>query len=188
MTARIFSLANPQFEIPETCGLQFSWASLDGEIGLQVAFQEQFLCFYRYLYENLQSTPKTDPNQGPYKLSLSLRAGALKIYILAACSIIEGVLAELAAMRDLGDQEELHRLSFGRLLQKFERERAVLDEFQPIWGHLKLLKKYRNFVHLGNAAKSEQAYWRDILDQEANLLDACDESIRWLSDKCCASR
>ena len=184
MPPRIFSLANQTFDVPAAGGLQFGWAELPNDIGVQIAFQQQFLEFFRFLYSNLQSVPEQNPNLAPMQLSLSLRAGALKTYVLAAVSIMEGAIAEMAADRQLGAREVLHRYPFGRLLGVLGDSAPVRQEFDPIWGRLQLLKQYRNFVHLGNAAQNPQAYWQDVLNNEAALLEACDTVIQWLSAKC----
>jgi hypothetical protein len=184
MPTRIFSLANGEFQVPAAGGLEFGWAALEPEIRSQIAFQEQFLRFLRHLYQNLQSVPIENPHWNPTPLSLSLKAGALKTYILAAVSIIEGALAELATIRGLGEREALHRKAFGSLLRSVEGNAALRAEFDPIWNHLVLLKRYRNFVHLGNAASAAEAYWQDVLNNEAPLLAACDTTIQWLSEKC----
>jgi hypothetical protein len=39
-------------------------------------------------------------------------------------------------------------------------------------------------VHLANAAANKDAYWKDILERESDLLNACDKVISWLSRKC----
>ncbi len=184
MPTRIFSLANGEFQVPAAGALEFGWVALESDIRSQLAFQEQFLLFFRHLYQNLQSVPIENPHWNPIPLSLSLKAGALKTYVLAAVAIIEGALAELAAIRGLGEREMLHRKTFGSLLRGVEESAALRAEFEPIWIHLVLLKRYRNFVHLGNAANAAEAYWQDVLNNEAQLLAACDVTIQWLSEKC----
>ena len=182
--ARIFSLRNEVFEVPVAMGLHFGWAGIDHEVGSQIAFQEQFLSFYRFLYENIQSVPQENPHFAPRPISLSLRAGALKAYVLTATSIIEGALAELLANRGVQNREALHRRTFGQLLGIIERNEQLLESFNEIWEQLVLIKRYRNFVHLGNAAHDQNAYWQDLLEQEGNLLAACDATIEWLSQEC----
>jgi hypothetical protein len=177
-----FSLKETDFEVPAVGVLIFGWAGLDdSEIMSQLCFQQQFLSFFRYLIMNLQSTPQERPNLQPQPLSLSLRAGALKAYVQSAVSIIEGALAELGVIRGLGERDFLHRKTFGALLDLWK---GASEELVPIWKQLQLLKTYRNFVHLGNAAANADSYWKDLLNRESDLLGACDEVILWLSSKC----
>jgi hypothetical protein len=178
-----FSLSNPDFEVPPASVFVFSWGGLaDNEIVRQLSFQSQFLSFFRYLIENLQSTPTEHPNWRPWSLGLSLRAGALKVYVQSAVSIIEGALAELGARRGYGKGATLHKKTYGALL-KLWKDRSE-EEISPVWAQLQLLKEYRNFVHLGNAAGSEGANWKAILGRETDLFKACDDVISWLSSKC----
>lgn len=184
MPTRIFSLADGEFQIPAAGGLEFGWAALESDIRSQIAFQQQFLLFFRFLYQNLQSVPSENPHWNPIPLALSLKAGALKTYVMAAVAIIEGALAELGSRRGLGTREVLHRKPFGALLNIVEKSAALRAELDPVWDHLALLKQYRNFIHLGNAANAPEAYWQDVLNNEAALLAACDTTIQWLSEKC----
>ena len=184
MARRVFSLRNPHFEIPAQATLAAGWPTLQFEIREQIAYQEQFLKFFRHLFENLQSVPEERPNWNPWGISLSLRAGAIKVYVLGAVSIIEGALAELAVTRGLGTREALHKRSFGQLLEIAERVPSVRAELEPIWTSLRFLKKYRNFIHVGNAANDSDAYWREILNNEVALFQACDTVISWIAAKC----
>ena len=105
----------------------------------------------------------------------------MKAYVQFAVSIIEGALAELGAKRGFESRDVLHRKTFGTLLDLWK---DGSDELAPMWQQLQLLKTYRNFVHLGNAAANKDSYWKDIVDRESDLLKACDEVISWLSKKC----
>ena len=185
MPRRIFSLRDPYFEIPRQVGLEFGWGKLNTwGVRDHVAYQEQFLHFFRYLFDNLQSNPEEHPDWRPMALSLSLRAGAIKVYVLSAVSILEGALAELAAHAGMGEANALHRRSFGAILDLIESNNAMRAEFEPVWGHLKLLQKYRNFVHVGNAAKDDGAYWKEISTNEHAIFKACDETLEFVSKKC----
>ena len=46
---RRFSLRNPLFDVPAAGGLVFGWARVpDMVVAKQLAYQEQFLSFFRY--------------------------------------------------------------------------------------------------------------------------------------------
>lgn len=182
---RTFTLNNPNFDIPASGGLLFRWAGLDMEIAHQLAFEEQYLQFQRHLLENLQSIPAGNTTYKPSKLSLSVRAGAVKSYIVFACSIIEGALAAWGESLGLTSSPgSLYKQTLGGLLRSWECGGKPRSEVAPIWGHLQLLREYRNFIHLARAASSPDAYWQQILDREVELLRAVDESIEYLSSHC----
>lgn len=183
---RIFSLRNDRAEIQPAVVAVFRWAALDTEIAHQIGFEEQYLHFHKYLLENLQSVPQENPHYTPRIISLSLRAGAVKAYIIFACSIIEGVLANWGKVLEISNQPEmLSKKPFGALLKAW-----CVDKDQPrreiaaIWDDLNLLLEYRNFIHLGKAVASERAYWQDILNKEDQLLSAVDRCLGHLADSC----
>jgi hypothetical protein len=184
MPRRFFSLRDPYFDIPRQAGLAFGWGKLSWPVMEHVAYQEQFLHFFRYLFDNLQSNPEENADWKPMPLSLSLRAGAIKVYVLSAVAILEGALAELAAQAGIGEADKLYRRSFGAILDLIETNNAMRAEFEPVWEGLKLLQKYRNFVHVGNAAKDQGAYWKEITNNETAIFRACDETLAFLSKKC----
>ena len=180
--SRSYSLRQPEHEVTSADVYIFSWGDLeDADVVSHLCFQNQFLDFFRYVIDNLQSRPINSPNASPMPLKYALRAGALKAYVQLAVSILEGALAELAVKRDPEKRSKLHKLSFGALLQ-FWYEQS--KELEPIRTELDLLNKYRNFVHLANAAANDESYWKDIIENEASLLAACDKAIKWVSDKC----
>lgn len=147
----------------------------------QLAYQEQFLRFFRFVLENLQSTPAENPNWAPRALSLSLRAGAIKAYVQLAGSIIEGALAAQAARIGIDQAERLYRKPLGPLLRAWMRDGAPRPELAAIWDDLQMLKRYRNFIHLGNAAENPDAYWQEVVGAEEALLGAADRAIEHLS-------
>lgn len=182
---RKFSLRNPDFEIPSSGGLIFRWAGLDMEIANQLAFEEQYLRFHKHLLENLQSVPSESPDFNPSPLSLSIRAGAIKSYIIFATSLLEGALAALGERRGFAREPgSLYKKTFGGLLTIWKDGEIPKHEVAPIWAQLQLLKEYRNFIHLGNAAANEKAYWQQILDRENELLVAVDVSIEHMVTQC----
>jgi len=182
---RTFTLRNPDFEIPATGGLIFRWAGLDMEIATQLAFEEQYLRFQRHLLENLQSTPAGSTGFAPSSISLSVRAGAVKSYVIFASSILEGALAALGENLALTiTPGSLYKKTLGGLLQVWKHEGVPRAEIAPIWEQLQLLKNHRNYIHLGNAATNEDAYWQQILDREADLLTAIDVSIEHMVSLC----
>jgi hypothetical protein len=154
-------------------------------IAHQLAFEEQYLKFQRHLLENLQSVPSGSSRYAPSLLALSLRAGAVKSYIVFASSIIEGALAAWGENLGLTTTPgSLYKKTLGGLLSKWESGGTPRVVVAPIWAHLQLLKEYRNFIHLARAAASPDAYWQQILDREAELLTAADETIEYLSNQC----
>ena len=183
---RIFSLRNNQFAISVAGVSVFRWGGLDTDIAHQIGFEEQYLKFHRYLLENLQSVPEENPHYTPRPMALSLRAGAVKAYVVFACSIIEGVLANWGKNLGVTDKpEKLAQKPFGALLKAWcVEEGQPRDEIAPIWGELNLLLEYRNFVHLGRAVASDNAYWQNILDREKELLRAVDSCFSHLSGLC----
>lgn len=183
---RKFSLTNDKYEISEAIGSLFDWDMLDTEVAHQIGFEEQYLQFHRYLLENLCSVPVEHPEYHPRQIDLSLRAGAIKAYIVLACSIIEAVLASWAKQIGLSNNvDRLMRLPFGALLDLWSMNGEPRLEIAPIWGHLNLLLQYRNFIHLGRAITDQSAYWKNILDRERDLLSAVDMSLNYLSSQCC---
>jgi hypothetical protein len=182
---RRFTLRNSDYEVPKAGLLLFRWGALDMRIANQLAFEEQFLNFQRHLLENLQSSPTENPDRPSRPLSLSLRAGAIKSYVVFASSIIEGALAawgeNVVLTKNPGS---LYKKTLGGLLNAWEVDGQPREEVQPIWDHLQLLKNHRNFIHLGNAANDPAAYWQEIIDNEAELLSAVDNVINYLSGQC----
>ena len=182
---RIFSLRQPRYEIPPAVGFVFRWAGLPMEIAQQLAFEEQYLQFQKYLLQNLQSVPQENPNWVPMSLSLSIRAGAVKAYVVFAASIVEGALAAWGERIGVAGQGQLLSKPLGAVLRAWE-----LDDGQPreeiaaVWPQLQLIKTYRNFVHMGRAAAEADAYWANLLAQEAALLLAVDETLAHLSRNC----
>lgn len=182
---RRFTLREPDFDIPQTVGLSFRWSGIDSELANQLAFQEQFLRFFRHLLENLQSVPSDSPGWNPLPLSLSLRGGAIKAYVQLAVSVAEGALAGLAESLNLGrNGEDLRKLAFGALLDRWSTNNVPREEVRMIWEELQLLKRHRNFIHLGNAAGSEDAYWKEIIDSEAGILMFADRVTQHLAAIC----
>ena len=178
---RNYHLNEPDFDMP-VADIE-RWSGLnDKGVADQVAFQEQFLQFFRHLLENIQSVPSGSSGFQPTRLSLSVRAGAIKSYVLTAVSIIEGALMCHALKRGLADEDRLKRATYGQLLGIWaDDDGDPLPEVAPIWDDLKLLHKYRNYIHLGPASRSPDAYWQAINDREADLLAACDRAIDHLS-------
>jgi hypothetical protein len=181
---RRFFLSNPDFEVPSNQGLVFNWSALDTELAYQIAFQQQFLRFYKHLLENLQSVPSENPEWAPRQLSLSLRAGAVKTYVLIGVSIAEAALFGLAVRRGLGTRNQLRRHTYGQLLGVWSEEGEPRPEVQEIWAQLRLLNRYRNHIHLANAADDPHAYWDEILNQENDLIGAVDVVVQELSNSC----
>lgn len=182
---RIFSLRNDHNDIRHAGVAAFRWGALDPEIAHQIGFEEQYLEFHRYLLENLQSVPEENPHYAPRPISLSLRAGAIKAYVVFACSIIEGVLANWGKHLAISNRpDQLSNKPFGGLLKAWCVEEKPRDEIAPIWNELNLLLEYRNFVHLGRAVANDNAYWQNILDREQELLSAVDQCLAHLSDCC----
>jgi hypothetical protein len=183
---RRFSLADPDFEIPPIHHLELEWAGASHtDLARQIGFQDQFRQFFRYLLGNLQSCPTKSPEWSPQSLSLSLRAGAIRTYMLLSVSIAEGALAALGEERKLGKKPgELYQRTFGSLLAAWEKNGQPRSEVEVIWPELQTLKRYRNYVHLSRAATDEEAYWKEILEKEQELLDAADAVVSHLRDLC----
>lgn len=182
---RIFSLRQPRYEIPPAVCFVFRWAGLPIEIAQQLAFEEQYLQFQKYLLLNLQSVLQEKPNWVPMSLSLSLRAGAVKAYVVFAASIVEGALAAWGEKIGLAGQGQLLSKPLGAVLRAWEADDGQpRAEISPIWAQLQLIKTYRNFVHMGRAAADAEAYWVNILAQEVALLSAVDDTLAHLSRNC----
>lgn len=182
---RIFSLANPEFEIPSINHLELEWAgAAQGDLARQIGFQDQFRQLFRHLFQNLQSVPTENPGWNPIPISLSVRAGAVKTYVLLSVSIAEGALAALGEERGLGRREgELFQKTFGPLLTAWEEDGQPRPEVDDIWEDMQLLKRYRNYVHLNRAAQDEAA-WQGILENEENILRASDRVVDHLRRLC----
>jgi hypothetical protein len=182
---RIFSLANPEFEIPSINHLELEWAgAAQGDLARQIGFQDQFRRLFRYIFLNLQSVPGERPNWNPRPLALSVRAGAIKTYVLLSVSIAEGALAALGEERNLGRREgELFQRTFGGLLTAWEENGRPRAEVANIWEDMQLLKRYRNYVHLNRAAQ-EEAGWQEILENEQHVLGAADNVVSHLRNLC----
>lgn len=183
---RIFSLRNNRASIPQANVAIFKWAALDIEVARQIGFQEQYLNFHKYLLENLQSVPEESQHYAPRPISLSLRAGAVKAYVVLACSIIEGVLANWGAKQAVSPKPEtLLKKPLGGLLRAWCIEDGLpRDEIAPIWNDLTLLHEYRNFVHLGRAVGNDNAYWQNVLERENDLVEAADRCVAYLAECC----
>lgn len=182
MSKRKFSLANEYYEITPAVVSLFKWDHLDIDVSHQLGFEEQYLEFHRYLLENLRSVPAEYPNREPWPLGLSLRAGAVKAYVVLASSIVEGALASWG--KELGicrKPEQLMKLPLGGLLKSWAPDGSPRSEVEPIWKELNLLLEYRNFIHLGKSATDENAYWKNVLERESELLAAADKAIDYLS-------
>jgi hypothetical protein len=181
---RRFSLKNPDFEIPHMGNLMWGWSGLETGVATQLAFEEQYLKFHRYLLDNLQSTPTEYPDWSPRALPLSLRGGAIKAYVVFACSMIEGALAAWGAQIGLERKSELFKHPLGALLKAWQESGTLRNEIAPIWKQLELLKNHRNFIHLGREASDPDAYWKNIVDKESELITAVDEVVKFLSRQC----
>lgn len=183
---REFSLKDSCFEVPSTLGLSFCWANLcDQELASQVCFQEQFLRFFRYMLENLQSRECGKNWQQPLPLSLSLRAGAIKFYVLSVASLAEAVLASVAETRKYTKlPKEVHHRTFGKVLEAWKYSGAPQRDIAPFWDDLQLIKKYRDYVHLGRASVEPDSYWQDINASERSILSACDRVMQCLAAIC----
>ena len=168
---RAFSLRDPNFEVAPHMGFLFRWGgAVRHDVAIQLAYQEQYLEFQRHLLGNLQSTSSENPEWRPLALSLSLRAGAIKTYVISAVAIIEGALAGFGAARRISDNPDgLYELTFGQLLGRWSNNGEPRSEIEPIWADLRLLRTYRNHVHLARAADDE-AYWQDIVAREQERL------------------
>ena len=183
---RRFALRNPDFDVSRKDALLVRWVGLaNHDTAVQLAYQEQYLEFQRHLLENLQSAPAENPDWRPRPLALSLRAGAIKAYVLSAVAILDAALAAFGTARGVQrrEGEDLYDLTFGQLLGRWGPDGAPREEIAPIWDKLRLLHGYRNHVHLARAA-DDDAYWQDVLEREADLLRACDECIDFLAEHC----
>lgn len=183
---RRFSLANPDFEIPPIDYLELEWAgAADRPLARQLGFQTQFARFFEHLLHNLQSVPSETPNWQPTPLDLSLRAGVICTYVLLTVSIAEAALAALGEERRLGRRAgALYGQTFGALLDSWCAAGQPKEEIADIWPQLQLLKDVRNYVHLPNAANNDEAYWRQILAREAEIVAAANSVIDHLRNMC----
>ncbi len=182
---RIFSLANPEFEIPSISHLELEWAGAAQEdLARQIGFQDQFRRLYRHIFLSLQSVPAENPDWNPRPLALSVRAGAIKTYVLLSVSIAEGALAALGEERNLGRRNgDLFQRTFGSLLAAWEENGQPRPEVADVWEDMQLLRRYRNYVHLNRAAQ-EQAEWQEILENEQRIFVAADNVVNHLRNLC----
>lgn len=183
--ARVFSLAVDEFEIPSIHHLELEWAGAAHEqLARQIGFQDQFRRLYRHIFLQLQSVPADRRNLPPMPLSLSVRAGAIKAYVLLTVSIAEGALAALGDERGLGARPgELYQRTFGQLLSAWVENSVPRPEVAEIWDHLQLLNRYRNYVHL-NRAVQQQVTWQDVIQNEQVILDAAERVVAHLKELC----
>lgn len=185
---RTFTLRNPEFDVPPNLGLLFRWGgTVRHDVAVQLAYQEQYLQFQRHLLENLQSTSVEHPDWHPIALSLSLRAGAIKTYVISAVAVLEGALAGFGAARQISaNPDDLYDLTFGQLLRRWSNDGTPRAEIAPIWEELQLLRTYRNHVHLARAADDE-AYWQDVVAREPELIRSADRCLGFLAEACGAA-
>jgi len=182
---RIFSLRNDRTDVRPAGVAVFRWGALDPEIAHQIGFEEQYLEFHRYLLENLQSVPEEKPYYAPRPISLSLRAGAVKAFVVFSCSIIEGVLANWGKKLEISNHpNQLSKRPLGGLLRAWCVDGQPRGEIAPIWDDLNLILEYRNFIHLERAVANDNAYWQNILDREQELLSSVDRCLAHLSECC----
>ena len=181
---RIFSLRDSEFEIRPIHHLELEWAGVaNQELARQIGFQIQFSQFFRHLLENLQSAPVEHPDWQPVPLSLSLRAGAIRTFVLLTVSIAEAALAALGEERGLGRKpNEIFDRTFGQLLNAWRHEGQPRPEIAEIWDNLQLLKDVRNYIHLPKAAGNDAAHWREILAREQEIVAACEAVTDRLRD------
>ena len=167
---RIFSLAEPVFDIPMVNHLELEWAgAAHEELARQIGFQDQFRQLYRHIFMSLQSVPQENSDWRPRPLALSARAGAIKTYVLLTVSIAEGALAALGEERQLGRREGELSENICQLLDAWQVDDQPRLEVAGIWDDLQLLKTYRNIVHLNRAAQ-HRATWQEILERENEIL------------------
>jgi hypothetical protein len=69
------------------------------------------------------------------------------------------------------------------LLDAWRVDGEPRPEVAPIWGHLLLLRKHRNIIHLSRAAE-EQTEWQAILQAEPEIVAAAESSIAHLQGLC----
>lgn len=182
---RIFTLENPEFDIPSVHHLEMEWeGAAHRDLARQIAFQDQFRQLYQHVFLNLESVPASSPSLRAIPLALSARAGAIKTYVLLSVSIAEGALAALGEERGLGRQDgELFKKPFGGLLAVWEENGRPRPEVAEIWEDLQILKRYRNYVHLNRAAQ-DQAEWQEIIANERQILDAAEHVVNELRSLC----
>lgn len=176
---RTWTLKNNKYK-PESAFVHiFTYGSLsDGELIPQICFQEQGLGFLRYLIENLQSSDEDQPHHTVF-LGLSLRAALVKMYVTGIAAVVEAVLVDVGKKRGykIPDNESVR--TFGKALKAWDI--AGKCELASVWVELQTIYKYRNFLHLGNAARNKDAYWGEIIVNEKNIFSACDKSMNAIS-------
>ena len=183
--ARRFSLREPLFDIPTINYLEMEWAgAAEKSLAREIGFQDQFRQLYRHLFTNLESVPADNPDWALRPLSLSVRAGAIKTYVLLSVSIAEGALSALGEEHGLGRRAgDLYRKPFGALLGAWSDGDVPRAEVAGIWDDLQLLLRYRNFIHLNRAAGDDEG-WQGILNREQEILGAADRAIDHLKELC----
>lgn len=185
LMAADFFFLNPTFEIqPLKAVAVFKWQHLkQPDVQYAIAAEEQYLNFHLYMLQNLRHTAAGQLATKPYsyELGLSVRAGAIKAAVLIAASIIEAALRTLAEARGYPLKKDPKRRTFGTVIQAWQDQGTPRPEFAPIWPVVKALHETRNFVHLHNAANSENASWDQVLKNEQGLLEGALNAINHLS-------
>ncbi|MBO6598024.1 MAG: hypothetical protein JJ952_19465, partial [Pseudomonadales bacterium] len=132
---RKFTLDDDEFDIPSIDWLELNWGgAANRNLAREIGFQEQFRKLFRFTFSNLRSVPAENPGLNPIRLSLSVRAGVLKTYVLLTVSIAEGALSALGEERNLGRREgELYDRTFGQLLGVWKENEEPRPEVAAIW-------------------------------------------------------
>lgn len=176
------------FDAPKAAN--FKW-NLSSEVERQLGFEEQYLSLQRHLLKNLITTDWANnsdcanKSESEQQLKSSLRAGAIKSYVVFSASIIEGVLAALAEKFDLPKKNirrDFFKMTLGELLEFWMSNGKAKAQIEDICSDLELIIEYRNFIHLQNASNNPKAYWQAINKNEAQLLAKIDKTIKHLRD------
>jgi hypothetical protein len=171
-----FYFNDPTIELPPLARLQLVWAEVPDESLRQMIIAEhQYLHFHRFMLQRLYCTAPGRLAQKPWEqpLGLSVRAGAIKAMILLTSSIVEAALMSHAVERGYNLPAQVHRRTFGKVLEAWRVDDQPRPDVAGIWDDLRTLQSYRNHVHLKRAAEEPEARWQNLLENEQSLVRLC---------------
>jgi hypothetical protein len=179
-----FLFEDPTKAIPTIATCKKHWQHIpDADVQRQICYEQQYLEFHFWLLRNIRSTESGCASNPRYtkELTLSLRAGAIKVAILLCASIAEAALRAHAEHRDYPLSSDPKKRTFGNVLKAWKDcEKQPRTDVAPIWDKLMDLYDSRNNVHLHEAAVNADAGFVAVLAKEETIFNNVKDILKHL--------
>jgi len=172
------------FDAPKVESLRNQWRHIP-EVNIRniIAQEHQYLHFHIFVLNNLRFTSVGSACNPPYRkpIDYTLRAGAIKAAVLIGASIAEAALRAHAEHRQFeGLASQLHRRTFGNVLNAWQNNSTPHTDVAVIWNELNNLKSIRDNIHLFRAANDPNAHYKQVLQVEQQTFDKLEKVIAHL--------